>query len=596
MPFFWNSNSFRPVENPEPESSPRSIETLSGFDPASLERGVEAFKKLEMTKHPEKILQLLVEKEKTDQIRLKNECLKINASKKKSELKAKMLLECEKRKSDKNRTELERKLNADKSKIEENRIKTLMLKKEKLNSKWLAEQNSVFEKQQIMLRETEKLRAKNEKNAFERKALHELEQTKVREEAKTLGKIKRERENADILLKQTESRSRLKKEAKIQLLEKKLCFVQNYTDNLINSLSDPVKMTSLVASISMVIFSFFSCKYGLNVMGRYIDSRLGKPSLVRETSRWSFRHPLKTLPVGLENNRLLSFCFKSRKHQRLNSEAKCSSDVFEGIIMNSTVRRRLEWLVKATIATGTSRAPFQNVLLHGPPGTGKTMFSKSLAKNSGLHYAILTGGDFSQLGRDAVTELHRVLDWAERSVKGTLLFIDEADAVLRRGREGGRKNMSEHMRNVLSAFLYRTSAPSNKLMVVLATNLPHTLDEAVLDRMDETVHIPPPGNEERSEIFFFYLHRIRETLASAGSNALEEKSGLKAVCKKMAEKTNGFSGRAIEKMVVALQHSINSGQIKSTQSILKVEHIERELSRIIHCHKTTSLRKKHNFN
>ena len=48
-------------------------------------------------------------------------------------------------------------------------------------------------------------------------------------------------------------------------------------------------------------------------------------------------------------------------------------------------------------------------------GTGKTMFAKKLASHSGLDYAIMTGGDFAQLGRDAVTELHKVFDWSENS-------------------------------------------------------------------------------------------------------------------------------------------------------------------------------------
>ena len=42
-------------------------------------------------------------------------------------------------------------------------------------------------------------------------------------------------------------------------------------------------------------------------------------------------------------------------------------------------------------------------------GTGKTMFAKGLARSSGLEYAILTGGDVAPLGRDAVTEIHKVL-------------------------------------------------------------------------------------------------------------------------------------------------------------------------------------------
>lgn len=43
-----------------------------------------------------------------------------------------------------------------------------------------------------------------------------------------------------------------------------------------------------------------------------------------------------------------------------------------------------------------------------PDVTGKTLFAKGLAQNSGLDYAILTGGDVAPLGKDAVTEIHKV--------------------------------------------------------------------------------------------------------------------------------------------------------------------------------------------
>ena len=48
----------------------------------------------------------------------------------------------------------------------------------------------------------------------------------------------------------------------------------------------------------------------------------------------------------------------------------------------------------------------------------------------GLEYALMTGGDVAPLGATAVTKIHQLFDWATRSQKGLLLFIDEADAFL----------------------------------------------------------------------------------------------------------------------------------------------------------------------
>jgi len=79
------------------------------------------------------------------------------------------------------------------------------------------------------------------------------------------------------------------------------------------------------------------------------------------------------------------------------------------------------------------------------------MFARSLAQHSGLDYAVLTGGDIAPLGRDAVTELHKLFDWAKTSRKGLLLFVDEADAFLQ-SRETTK--ISEGQRNGLLSMTF----------------------------------------------------------------------------------------------------------------------------------------------
>jgi hypothetical protein len=81
-----------------------------------------------------------------------------------------------------------------------------------------------------------------------------------------------------------------------------------------------------------------------------------------------------------------------------------------------------------------------------------------------------------------------------------LLFIDEADAFLRkRGAESDGK-MSEEMRSALSTFLYRTGSPTSKFMLVFATNepavsvWPSDCSISVLPRLCfEDVYFSPPS-------------------------------------------------------------------------------------------------------
>jgi ATPase family AAA domain-containing protein 3A/B len=65
------------------------------------------------------------------------------------------------------------------------------------------------------------------------------------------------------------------------------------------------------------------------------------------------------------------------------------------------------------------------LLLYAPPGFGKTMFVRGLANQLGVEYTIMNGGDIAPLERDAITELHKLFDWAKTSRRGLLLFVDE---------------------------------------------------------------------------------------------------------------------------------------------------------------------------
>lgn len=76
-----------------------------------------------------------------------------------------------------------------------------------------------------------------------------------------------------------------------------------------------------------------------------------------------------------------------------------------------------------------------------------------------MDYAILTGGDVAPMGRDGVSAIHKVFDWSQTSRRGLLLFVDEADAFLRKR---ANEQISEDLRASLNAFLYRTGEQSQK--------------------------------------------------------------------------------------------------------------------------------------
>lgn len=177
------------------------------------------------------------------------------------------------------------------------------------------------------------------------------------------------------------------------------------------------------------------------------------------------------------------------------------------------------------------------------------------------------------LGGGAVTQLHAVFDWAERSRKGLLLFIDEADAFL------GRRSdfMSEGLRGALNAMLFRTGDQSKDFLVVIATNRPTDLDAAVVDRIDEALFFPLPGVQERKQILHVYLEKylmdapvdsdamlvqLRRRIFAllGGRKAATDRIQLHGITEQMlsdaAHQTDGFSGRELAKFMASVQAAV----------------------------------------
>merc|ERR1719262_674063 len=241
--------------------------------------------------------------------------------------------------------------------------------------------------------------------------------------------------------------------------------------------------------------------------------------------------------------------------------------IMDKIVLAPDLAQRLEWTTNSLMKAQKNGTPYRHLMLHGPPGTGKTLFARTLSRQSGLHYAIMSGGDVGPLGKDAVHELNKLFDWANSSKKGLILFIDEADAFLRAGRQS-EAAMSEEARNVLSAFLHHTGTESDKFVVVLATNIRDILDRAVLDRIDENFEFPLPSVAERRKMLEMFMEEHIHKPTRKG-RIIEVDDGIDtAFLQDVAERTEGFSGRQIAKLVLAYQAAVfGSGTTRLTTGL-----------------------------
>jgi ATPase family AAA domain-containing protein 3A/B len=416
-------------------------------------------------------------------------------------------------------------------------------------------QAEALQKQEESVKKQEALRKATIEHELSLRHKYDLE----RIEAEVKAKAKAARENRDVNL---ESLRASEEERRKTIVEQIKTSGTVIGAGLQEFITDRKKIITTVGGLTALAVGFYVAKRGTGVGAKYIEARLGKPSLVRETSRLS---PIETFKRPIKVARQI---FRAKE------------DPLKGVVLDPALESRLRDIAITTKNTKRNYGLFRNVLFYGPPGTGKTMFAKSLARHSGLDFAILTGGDVAPMGKDGVSAIHKVFDWAESSRKGLVLFIDEADAFLRKR---STEQISEDMRAMLNAFLYRTGEQSRKFMLIVASNQPEQFDWAVNDRLDELVEFDLPKQAERERILLQYFDQYIATPATSGARRqrlkLADFDWIEKV-KQVSHQTKGMSGRELSKLVFGWQASAYA----SEDGVLTVEMIDRNTAETMRQH------------
>jgi transitional endoplasmic reticulum ATPase len=146
--------------------------------------------------------------------------------------------------------------------------------------------------------------------------------------------------------------------------------------------------------------------------------------------------------------------------------------------------------------------PPKGVLLHGPPGCGKTLIARAVAHETSAHFFHVNGPEVIDKWYGASEAHLRDLFEEARRQAPAIIFIDEIDALAPKREEMSGDRQVE--RRVVAQLLALMDGLKSRgqVIVIAATNIPNTLDPALRrpGRFDREIAISVPDKEGRLEV------------------------------------------------------------------------------------------------
>jgi ATPase family AAA domain-containing protein 3A/B len=307
------------------------------------------------------------------------------------------------------------------------------------------------------------------------------------------------------------------------------------------TLSEPDKLKTIALFLGGATLAMTGGYYGVKVAAKWAEQKLENiPALTEETSR---SNVIMRIVNGIKEYFI----------------APTVVTISDEIVFEPVLQKKLENFATSLKVIHERNLKFSRLLMYGPPGTGKTHFAKLIARWCGMDYVITSADRMSQFaeGKD-VEEFHALLDWAEASPNGMLIFIDEIDAL-----GCHRDKLDQRWIKLQNAFLARTGSLSNKFTIIGATNRIHALDTAFLDRFSQIIEIPLPAQPERIRLINLYMKKyivdnVCTVNTKQGTKEIRiavDPSVTEDLIAQLAQSTEGFSGRKIDQALSAVQNA-----------------------------------------
>ncbi|MFB6222471.1 MAG: proteasome-activating nucleotidase [Haloarcula sp.] len=155
--------------------------------------------------------------------------------------------------------------------------------------------------------------------------------------------------------------------------------------------------------------------------------------------------------------------------------------------------------------------PPSGVLLHGPPGTGKTMLAKAVANETDATFIKMAGSElvrkFIGEGARLVRDLFELASEREPAI----IFIDEIDAIASKRTESKTSGDAEVQRTMMQLLSEMDGFDERgEIRIIAATNRFDMLDRAILrpGRFDRLIEVPNPDQIGRERILEIHTQEM----------------------------------------------------------------------------------------
>jgi SpoVK/Ycf46/Vps4 family AAA+-type ATPase len=202
--------------------------------------------------------------------------------------------------------------------------------------------------------------------------------------------------------------------------------------------------------------------------------------------------------------------------------------------------------------------PTRQLILIGPPGTGKTMTASVLAGELGLPlFQVRLDGLISRYMGETASKLRLIFDSIENTLG--IFFFDEFDAI---GAERGLTNDVGEARRILNSFLQMVEETRSNSLILAATNHPEILDNALFRRFDDALIYELPDSEHTESL-------LKEWLSDYVPEGFQWKV--------LSEKASGLSYAEITHAAnEVIKTAIMDGEIKLNDNAVKSALEERQ--------------------